>query len=99
MGDEIGYTQMRPFVIWFGEPVPAFEEALNIVRQADIVAVIGTSLKVYPAADLINYVPENAPIYLIDPNKVSTYRNVRFINKTATEGVKELVEILEGQVV
>ena len=99
MGDTIGGTQMRPFIVWFGESVPAYEEAMHIVAQADIVAVIGTSLKVYPAANLIHYVPEQAPIYLIDPNEVSTYREVYFINKKATEGVREWIEILGKRMV
>jgi NAD-dependent deacetylase len=97
MGDEMGGTALRPFIVWFGEAVPAMEAAIDIVGQADVVAVIGTSLKVYPAAGLLNYAPKDTVIYLIDPNEVSTYRNVHFIRKKATEGVRELIEILNGE--
>ncbi len=63
-------AQLRPFIVWFGEAVPMMETAIATVRQADVFAVIGTSLNVYPAAGLVNYTPHNIPLFLIDPNEV-----------------------------
>jgi len=94
MGDKLGKTQMRPFIVWFSEAVPAIEEAIEITRTADIFVVIGTSLKVYPAAGLLNYVLPNAPIYLIDPKTVTSDKEVHFIQKGSSEGVKELKQML-----
>ena len=62
-----GY-QLRPHVVWFGEDVPMMKNAIEISQTADILIIIGTSMKVYPAAGLIHYIPENTPIYFIDPN-------------------------------
>ena len=95
LGEKLGNTQMRPFIVWFGEAVPAVEEAIGIVRSADCVVVIGSSLQVYPAAGLVNYAPKGAPIYLIDPKEVPTHRNVHFIQKGASEGVAKLRKILK----
>ncbi|KPK87809.1 MAG: NAD-dependent deacetylase [Bacteroides sp. SM23_62_1] len=85
---EKGY-QLRPHVVWFGEPVTLMEAAISITSKADIFAVIGTSLVVYPAASLIDYVPANVPIYLIDPNDIPVpqYRQVEFIREKASIGV------------
>ncbi len=91
IGDKIGGTQMRPFIVWFGEAVPEFEQAIPVVASADIVVVIGTSLQVYPAAGLLNYVPKTAPIFLIDPKPANTFCEVTCIAKKATEGVKDLI--------
>jgi len=100
MGDtcEKGY-QLRPDIVWFGEAVPAIEEAASLVATADIFAVIGTSLVVYPAAGLLDYVPRSAPVFLIDPNEVAIpiYRPVRFIKEKAGKGVAELEEILRKE--
>jgi len=96
LGDvcEKGY-QLRPDIVWFGEPVPMIEEAIRITKQADIFVIIGTSMVVYPAAGLLNYVPKGVPIYLIDPKDVETYRNdIHHIRKGASEGVKELKKLL-----
>ncbi|MBA7529077.1 NAD-dependent protein deacylase [subsurface metagenome] len=81
--------QLRPHIVWFGEPVPAIEEAARIVSEANILAVVGTSLVVYPAAGLIDYAPREIPIYLIDPNAVNTpsYSKVEFIKEKASVGV------------
>ena len=83
-----GY-QLRPHVVWFGEPVPNLPLAENIVSQADILLVIGTSLNVYPAANLIHYTRENCKIFLIDPNNVSFSHdlNIQVIQEKATEGI------------
>lgn len=89
-------SQLRPHIVWFGEAVPMIEEAMEIVKTADALVVIGTSLNVYPAAGLLNYAPSSAPIYLIDPNEVKTYQQgIHFIQKGASEGVKELREKLK----
>lgn len=91
-------SQLRPYIVWFGEPVPMLEEAVKRVNTADILVVIGTSLNVYPAAGLINYVQPNTPIYLIDPNQVNTsVKGIQFIHKGASEGVKELRKLLNNQ--
>ena len=92
---EDGY-QLRPNVVWFGEAVPAMNEAVPIVNQADILVVIGTSLNVYPAAGLINYTSPGTAIYVIDPGQPVGIENmnVTFINKKATEGILELKELL-----
>ena len=85
-----GY-QLRPHIVWFGEAVPEIENAIHFTELADIFVVIGTSMQVYPAASLINYVKPDAPIYLIDPNEVSVNtRNITVIQKGASEGVNDL---------
>jgi NAD-dependent deacetylase len=88
--------QMRPHIVWFGEAVPAMDEATEIAARADIFVVIGTSLNVYPAAGLINYAPPKAPLYLIDPNPVNAniYREYNFINEKAGKGLEILTEQL-----
>ena len=87
--------QLRPFIVWFGEAVPMIEPAMRIVEKADIFVIIGTSLNVYPAAGLINYVRKGKPVYLIDPNDVQiNRRDIHFIKAGASEGVKRLTEIL-----
>ncbi|MDR2232729.1 MAG: NAD-dependent deacylase [Tannerella sp.] len=88
-------NQLRPFIVWFGEAVPMIEPAIRLVKSADIFVVIGTSLAVYPAAGLLNYVPVGRPVYLIDPNDVQTYRtDIQIIKAGASEGVKRLTELL-----
>jgi len=88
--------QLRPYIVWFGEAVPAIEEAAAISESADIYVVIGTSLNVYPAAGLLQYAPPFAPIYLIDPKPVSTSMQSRitFIQQPASKGVQELEKML-----
>ena len=84
--------QYRPYIVWFEEPVPMIEEAIPIVNSADIFAVVGTSLVVYPAAGLINYAPYEIPKFIIDkriPYTSSVY-NITEIEKPATEGVQIL---------
>lgn len=88
-------NQLRPFIVWFGEAVPMIEEAVREVETADILVIIGTSLNVYPAAGLLNYAKSGTPIFLIDPKEVQTYRkDIHFIQKPASEGVKELKSLL-----
>ena len=88
--------QLRPHVVWFGEPVPLIEEAARITSQADCFAVIGTSLAVYPAAGLVDFVPPDAPIYLVDPNEIPIplHREVEVIREKASIGVPILKEKL-----
>jgi len=83
-------SQLRPNIVWFGEAVPAFSDAVDMVRHADAFAVVGTSLNVYPAAGLMDYVSSGVPIYLIDPNEVPYSRKVEFIKEKASIGVKIL---------
>lgn len=88
--------QLRPFIVWFGEPVPMIEPAIRLVEDSDIFVVIGTSLNVYPAAGLLNYVRRGQPIFLIDPQEVQTYRkDIEFIREGATSGVKKLIRRLQ----
>ena len=88
--------QLRPFIVWFGEAVPMIEQAVRIVESAGIFVIIGTSLNVYPAAGLLNYVRNGQPIYLIDPNEIKTYRSdIHIIKSGASEGVKQLTALLK----
>lgn len=88
---ELG-SQLRPHIVWFGEAVPMIEEAVKITSQADIFVVIGTSLNVYPAAGLIEYVPDSASLWLIDPKDVYVPgdRKVAVIKEPASKGVEVL---------
>ena len=91
-------SQLRPFIVWFGEEVPAMDEAVPIVESADILVVIGTSLNVYPAAGLVNFAHKGIPIYVIDPERPSVYiRNVTYIQEKAGKGVEKLKEKLKEQ--
>lgn len=89
-------SQLRPHVVWFGEPVPMMQEAVRITSKANICMVIGTSLNVYPAAGLIHYVPRGNPIYLIDPAAKEPYgvKNLKMYREKAGKAVPELVETL-----
>lgn len=91
-------SPLRPHIVWFGEAVPMMEIAEEIVRKADALVIIGTSLNVYPAAGLINYVQAGTPIYIIDPNEVAVSREkINFIRKGASEGVAELRRLLRDE--
>jgi len=105
---DIGYTeinigdtcengfQLRPHIVWFGEAVPAIEEAIQITKEADILIVVGTSLNVYPAASLINYVPSNTPIYLVDPNEVAVSKqNITIIQEPASTGLEKVRTLIK----
>ena len=97
IGDKAGDgSQLRPFIVWFGEAVPMIETAIDYCEKADIFLIIGTSLNVYPAAGLLNYAPANVPVYLIDPNHVTiaSGRKVHVIQKGASEGMEELIQLL-----
>lgn len=87
--------RLRPFIVWFGEEVPRLADAIEETNTADIMIVIGTSLNVYPAANLLYYAPTQIPIYVIDPNDVQPIsRKVTFIKEKATTGMQKLKEIL-----
>ncbi|MDE6854391.1 MAG: NAD-dependent deacylase [Muribaculaceae bacterium] len=85
---------MRPHIVFFQEAVPMFEPATEIAAQADIFVIIGTSLAVYPAAALVQYVRKGTPIYYIDPRPSRVPEGVTVIRATATEGLAELARIL-----
>lgn len=87
---------LRPFIVFFGESVPMIEPAAVEAQSADIFVIIGTSLNVYPAADLVQYTKPGIPIYLIDPNEVMRggYRNITHIKEGASAGMRRLIEIL-----
>ena len=89
-------SQLRPHIVWFEEPVPLIPMAASIMSKADIFILVGTSLQVYPAAGLIDYVQEDVPKYIIDKKipPVNRYRNIIAIEKSATEGVGELLKLL-----
>ena len=82
-------SQLRPHVVWFGEPVPAMIEAAQITSEAEIFVVVGSSLNVYPAAGLIGYAPQKASLWLIDPADVvpPVNRHVEIIKEKAGKGV------------
>ena len=89
---------LRPYIVFFGESVPMIAPAAEEASTADIFVIIGTSLNVYPAAGLVRYVPTGCPIYLIDPNPVPNggLANFHHIRKGASEGMRELVELLRS---
>src|SRR6187399_2229895 len=88
--------QLRPYIVWFEEPVPKIEEAIPLVKSADIFVVVGTSLVVYPAAGLVDYAARHIPKYIIDKRipSISEITNLIAIEKPATEGVDELRRLL-----
>jgi NAD-dependent deacetylase len=90
-------SQLRPHVVWFGEEVPMMTKAAEVVSKADILAIIGTSLQVYPAAGLYSYTKPGTPVFLLDPNPSGlSYKisNLKLIKKTATGGIGELKKLL-----
>ena len=98
LGDKAGDGgQFRPNIVWFEEPVPMMEEAIPVAHSADIFVVVGTSLVVYPAAGLINYVSAITPKFIIDKRVPFTqnFQNLIAIEKPATEGVKDLLALLK----
>jgi len=91
-----GY-QLRPDIVWFGEAVPMIEKAMQVCETADILLIIGTSMQVYPAASLIHYVYPETPIFYLDPNPAIINNNhTTVIAKKATEGIKEVLYLIEG---
>lgn len=92
-------SQLRPHIVWFGEAVPMMEIAIEEAQQADIFIIIGTSLVVYPAAGLIEYVPKNVPKYIIDPKvpEIQAYPNLHIIQEKASAGAMKLMKQLLKQ--
>jgi NAD-dependent deacetylase len=90
-------SQLRPHVVWFGEPVPMIEVAANVMATADIFILAGTSLQVYPAAGLIDFLPPGIPKYIIDKNPpfIPPHHNFTIIKKPATQGVNEVNGLLD----
>jgi len=89
------HHQLRPDVVWFGEPVTMFPKAVNVVEDADILIIVGTSMQVYPAAGLLDYLPNETPVYFIDPRpNISSAKNLTIITENATKGVVDLVKSL-----
>ena len=99
MGDTCGRgSQLRPNIVWFGELVPMIEVAANISADADLFLVVGTSLAVYPAASLIDYVPDHVKKYVVDPKRppVLHVPNLDFIELGASKGMEKVMEILKA---
>lgn len=90
-------NQLRPHIVWFGEMVPMLEKAVEIVAKADVLVIIGTSMQVYPAASLVDYVLENTPMYFIDPKPAvnkNQFENLTIIQQVASSGTDTLIELL-----
>lgn len=85
---------VRPHIVFFQEAVPNIEPAVELMEQADVVVIIGTSMAVYPAAGLVHYARRGVPVYYIDPNPAVVPDGVTVIRSTATEGMRRLTEIL-----
>ena len=91
-------SQLRPHIVWFGEMVPMLDKAIEITETADILVIIGTSMQVYPAASLVNYIKPNVPIYFIDPNpsvSKQSFNNLTIIKDVASSGTDKLLKILQ----
>ena len=81
-------NQLRPHIVWFGEEVPALDEAIEIVKNADFLIIIGTSLQVYPAASLMNFADATIPVFYIDPKPATIYNIPNDVKVIATTGSK-----------
>lgn len=89
---------LRPHIVWFGEEVPAMEEAVLLVEKADVLIIIGTSLQVYPAAGLLNFAKPSIPVFYIDPKPAQIYdlpNDIKIIAATGSEGMKIVQKELE----
>jgi NAD-dependent deacetylase len=87
-------TQLRPHIVWFGEEVPMLDAAAEVVRTADRLLIVGTSLQVYPAAGLVYEVDSDVPITVIDPGEPASVSRARVIRKSASDGLSEWVTML-----
>lgn len=88
-------SQLRPHIVWFGEPVPLISKAIEICKSADSLLIIGTSLQVYPAASLVQYVPPEKDIFYIDPKPtMALNKHVTIISEKATTGVQKVIDEL-----
>jgi len=89
-------SQLRPHIVWFGEGVTEMPKAVEIVQDADVLVVIGTSLAVYPAAGLVHYTKPNVPVFVVDPNRPEIFnQNVEYIEEKAGKGIEILKMKLE----
>ena len=89
-------SQLRPHIVWFGELVPMIEIAAQIVEEADLLIIIGTSMQVYPAAGLLQFAKNNAPIYFVDPNpSVLDSKRIKVFAEKATTGIPKVVDLLK----
>ena len=87
--------QLRPHIVWFGEPVPLISQAIEICKTADSLLIIGTSLQVYPAASLVQYIPPEKDIFYIDPKPIMALnKHVTIISEKATTGVQKVIDEL-----
>ncbi|MDI1232671.1 MAG: NAD-dependent deacylase [bacterium] len=86
-------TLLRPHIVWFGEAVPMIDKAIDMISNAQVLIIVGTSLEVYPAAGLMHYAPTDCLIYLIDPNRHQNLNNSRIelIKDTAANALPKLV--------
>ncbi len=87
-------SQLRPHIVWFGEEVPMLTKAIDITEKADILIIVGTSMQVYPAANLVNFVKSGTPIFFIDPKPTinkNSFENLTIFAENATIGVKKIV--------
>lgn len=91
-------SQLRPNIVWFGESVPLFEEAVKHVIVADYLIVVGTSLNVYPAAQLMDYINEDSSVYVVDPNMpyIKPREKLTLIEDKATTGLQTVKNLLLG---
>ncbi len=88
-------SQLRPHIVWFGEEVPAMDQAVQLIQTADAVIVVGTSLQVYPAAGLMHDAPDSCPIYLVDPNPtLDSQGKLTVVAQKASTGVPQVCDIL-----
>jgi len=90
-------SQLRPHIVWFGEMVPMLDKAIEITKNADILIIIGTSMQVYPAASLIDYIKADTPIYFIDPKPAvfeHQFNNLTIIKDVASSGTDTLIQLL-----
>lgn len=90
-------SQLRPHIVWFGEAVPLLEKAVEITASADILLIIGTSMQVYPAASLINYIKSETPIYFIDPKpaiSAQDFKNLTVIPEKAIKGMERFIDLI-----
>ena len=92
-------SQLRPHIVWFGEPVPNIDSAISMAQKADLFLVVGSSLKVYPAAGLLHYVPHDVPKYLVDPEAEPQYyiNNLTIIKDKAAKGVQKFAELISKE--
>jgi NAD-dependent deacetylase len=92
-------SQLRPHIVWFGEPVPLLDQAISIVKKADVFVIVGTSLQVYPAARLIDYVSPHCQVYIVDPSPPPTRlrrHDFQFIQSTACQAIPALCQSLRS---